>query len=162
MPKYVVHLSFRASLLNSKELFLHLLEQNHRIEPSFFTNIMPVPAGKLLPQNEHFLGLGKSDLPKVFLVLGYLEIFLASLSVSLSIKMSWVLTGPLTLRVMMRPLSFPSKMRTLTCAISPVTLVRPMTCITSAGMSSCSVVVFSSLLIGLFPFSFVRFLWLFL
>jgi len=59
LPKYVVHLSFRASLPNFKELFLHLLEQNQKIEPSFLTYIMPVPAGNSLPQNEHFLGLGK-------------------------------------------------------------------------------------------------------
>jgi len=26
--------------------------------PSFLMNIMPVPAGNSLPQNEHFLGLG--------------------------------------------------------------------------------------------------------
>jgi hypothetical protein len=51
-------LSLRASLLNSSELFLHLLEQNHKMEPSFLTYIMPVPAGKSLPQNEHFRGLG--------------------------------------------------------------------------------------------------------
>src|SRR4030042_6596349 len=57
-PKYVVHLSLRASLPNFRELFLHLLEQNQRSEPSFFTYIMPVPAGNSLPQNEHFLGLG--------------------------------------------------------------------------------------------------------
>jgi hypothetical protein len=48
----------RASLLKFSELFLHLLEQNHRRVPSFLTYIMPVPAGKSLPQNEHFLGLG--------------------------------------------------------------------------------------------------------
>jgi len=59
LPKYAVHLSLRASLLKFRELFLHLLEQNHRIEPSFFTYIMPEPAENSLPQNEHFLGLGK-------------------------------------------------------------------------------------------------------
>jgi hypothetical protein len=37
---------------------LHLLEQNHKMVPSFLTYIMPVPAGKSLPQNEHFRGLG--------------------------------------------------------------------------------------------------------
>jgi len=58
-PKYAVHLSLRASLPIKRELFLHLLEQNHRIEPSFLMNIMPVPGGKSCPQNEHFLGLGK-------------------------------------------------------------------------------------------------------
>jgi len=57
-PKYVVHLSLRASLLKNRELFLHLLEQNQNIDPSFLMNIMPVPAGNSLPQNEHFLGLG--------------------------------------------------------------------------------------------------------
>jgi hypothetical protein len=58
----VVHFSLRASLLKNKELFLHLLEQNHNIDPSFLMYIMPVPAGKSSPQNEHFLGLGISDL----------------------------------------------------------------------------------------------------
>jgi hypothetical protein len=58
----VVHLSLRASLLKNSELFLHLLEQNHKIDPSFLMNIMPVPAGNSLPQNEHFLGLGISHL----------------------------------------------------------------------------------------------------
>jgi hypothetical protein len=61
LPKYVVHLSLRASLPNFKELFLHLLEQNHKMDPSFLTYIMPVPIGNSLPQNEHFLGLGKDD-----------------------------------------------------------------------------------------------------
>jgi hypothetical protein len=61
LPKYVVHLSLRASLPNAKELFLHLLEQNQKIDPSFLTYIMPEPAGNSLPQNEHFLGLGKGD-----------------------------------------------------------------------------------------------------
>jgi hypothetical protein len=59
LPKYVVHLSLRASLPNFRELFLHLLEQNQKIDPSFLTYIMPVPVGNSLPQNEHFLGLGK-------------------------------------------------------------------------------------------------------
>jgi hypothetical protein len=63
LPKYFVHLSLRGSLLSFKELFLHLLEQNHRIDPSFLTYIMPVPSGKSSPQNEHFLGLGKDDPP---------------------------------------------------------------------------------------------------
>jgi hypothetical protein len=48
----------RASLPNFNELFLHLLEQNHKMVPSFLTYIMPVPAGKSLPQNEHFRVLG--------------------------------------------------------------------------------------------------------
>lgn len=57
LPKYFVHLSLRASLPILK-LFLHLLEQNHKIVPSFLMYIIPVPAGNWLPQNEHFLGLG--------------------------------------------------------------------------------------------------------
>jgi len=56
-------LSFRASLPKNKELFLHLLEQNHRIDPSFLTNIMPVPGGNSVPQNEHFFGLGMIGVP---------------------------------------------------------------------------------------------------
>jgi hypothetical protein len=66
LPKYAVHLSLRGSLPNIKELFLHLLEQNHKIEPSFFMYIIPVPAGNSLPQNEHFLGLGNSIPSKQF------------------------------------------------------------------------------------------------
>jgi hypothetical protein len=58
LPKYFVHFSLRGSLLKFKELFLHFPEQNHRTVPSFFMYIMPVPAGKSLPQNEHFRGLG--------------------------------------------------------------------------------------------------------
>jgi hypothetical protein len=58
LPKYFVHFSLRASLLKLNELFLHLPEQNHRMAPSFFTYIMPVPDGKSVPQNEHFRGLG--------------------------------------------------------------------------------------------------------
>ena len=77
-------------------------------------------------------------------------IFLASLSVSLSIKRSWTRMGPLTLRVMIRPLSFPPRIRTLTCTISPVTLVRPMTAITSAGVKSACLASLASLLVTVF------------
>ena len=63
LPKYLVHFSLRASRLNDKLLFLHLLESNHRIEPSFLTNIIPVPAGKSAPQKEHFLGFGMTKSP---------------------------------------------------------------------------------------------------
>ncbi len=58
LPKYVVHLSLRASRPKLKELFLHLLESNHNIAPSFLTYIVPVPAGNSAPQNEHFLFFG--------------------------------------------------------------------------------------------------------
>jgi hypothetical protein len=68
LPKYVVHFSLRASLPSFTELFLHLLEQNHKIDPSFLTYIIPVPCGKSLPQNEHFLGLGKNISSKHFWV----------------------------------------------------------------------------------------------
>lgn len=44
--------------------------------------------------------------------------------------------GPLTFRVIMRPLSLPSSTRTLTCVISPVALVRPITWMTVAGIFS--------------------------
>jgi hypothetical protein len=125
-PKYVVHFSFLASLPKN-ELLRHLLEQNQSIDPSFLINIIPVPDGNSLPQNEHLLGLGTVDVSFHFLFEGYLLIFLASLSVSLSINMSWTRTGPLTLRVMMRPLSFPSRILTRTWLISPVTPVRPIT-----------------------------------
>ena len=59
-------------------------------------------------------------------------------------RTSWIRTGPLTLREIIRPLSFPSRMRTLTWLISPVTPVRPMTWIISAGVSStCSAASFA-------------------
>jgi hypothetical protein len=61
-------------------------------------------------------------------------IFLASLSVSLSMRMSFVRTGPFTFLVMMRPLSLPSSTRTLTCVIWPVVPVLPIIWMTSAGI----------------------------
>ncbi len=67
--------------------------------------------------------------------------------------MSWTLTGPLTLRVMMRPLSRPSSMRTLACVISPVTPVRAIIWMTSAGVNSSAAAAFSSLLITVSLFS---------
>jgi hypothetical protein len=120
---------------------LHFPEQNQRIVPSCLTYIMPVPAGKLVPQNEHFLGFG------IVFCSVYLVIFFASRSVSLSMSMSWTLMGPLTFLEMMRPLSRPSRMRTRTCVISPVTPVRPMIWMTSEGISSPSAADFDSLLI---------------
>src|SRR4030067_150835 len=102
-PKYFVHFSLRASLPKLSVLFLHFPEQNHKSVPSFLTYIMPVPAGNSLPQNEHFLGFGIAFSP-LWLCVSYLLIFFASRSVSLSIKMSCTLTGPLTFREMMRPL----------------------------------------------------------
>jgi hypothetical protein len=79
-----------------------------------------------------------------------LLIFLASLSVSLSMRMSCSRTGPLTFRVMIRPLSLPSSMRTRTWMISPVTPVCPMIWMISAGVSSLGA-SFSSLLIYCAP-----------
>src|SRR6058998_304256 len=65
----------------------------------------------------------------------------ASRAVSRNIRTSptWML--PLTLRVMMRPLSRPSRTRTLTWTASPVIPVRPTTSTTSAGMLSSSAIV---------------------
>ena len=62
--------------------------------------------------------------------------FLASRAVSLSMRMSPFWTGPMTFRVMIRPLSRPSKTRTFTCIASPVIPVRPMSSTTSAGIPS--------------------------
>jgi len=42
-----------------------LPEQYHKRAPSFFTNIIPVPAGKSVPQNEHLRGLGIQDSSKM-------------------------------------------------------------------------------------------------
>src|SRR5437016_13674937 len=47
---------------------------------------------------------------------------------------------PFTFRVMMRPLSRPSRTRTLTWTASPVMPVRPTTSTTSAGMLSSSAI----------------------
>src|SRR5436309_15963583 len=51
---------------------------------------------------------------------------------------TWML--PLTLRVMMRPLSRPSRTRTFSCTASTVIPVRPTTSTTSAGMLSTSAI----------------------
>jgi len=48
--------------------------------------------------------------------------------------MSASLTGPFTFLVRMRPFSFPSRILTLTCVISPATPVRPTIWTTSAGV----------------------------
>ena len=60
-------------------------------------------------------------------------IFLASLSVSLNIRTSSSLIGPLTFRVNILPLSFPSRIFTLTWVISPATPVLPIIWIICAG-----------------------------
>ena len=65
-------------------------------------------------------------------------IFLASRSVSRSIRISFSRIGPLMFRVIILPLSRPSRTRTLTCMTSPVTPVRPITWVTSAGISGSS------------------------
>ena len=104
--------------------------------PSFLTYIKPVPCWKSFPQNEHRLCFGIC----CFRSLVYL-IFLASRSVSLSKRTSSTRTGPFTLREMIRPLSLPSSMRTLTWEISPVTPALPMTWITCAGVNAASSVV---------------------
>ena len=65
-------------------------------------------------------------------------IFFASLSVSRSMRTSLSLIGPLTFLVIIRPLSRPSNTLTRTWMTSPVTPVRPITCVTSAGMSGSS------------------------
>ena len=60
-PKYFVQRTLRASRPNPTEPFLHLLEQNHRIVPSFFTYMAPVPGGNSFPQKEHSLSLGTGN-----------------------------------------------------------------------------------------------------
>lgn len=66
-------------------------------------------------------------------------IFFASLSVSRSMRTSLSRMGPFTFLVIMRPLSLPSRTLTLTWITSPVTPVRPIICVTSAGVSGSSV-----------------------
>src|SRR5712692_9685923 len=65
-------------------------------------------------------------------------IFFASLSVSRSMRTSLSLIGPFTFLVIIRPLSRPSNTLTRTWITSPVTPVRPITCVTSSGMSGSS------------------------
>src|SRR5688572_18547440 len=55
-------------------------------------------------------------------------------------------TGPMAFRVMMRPLSRPSRTRTLTCVASPAMPVRPRISTTSEGMPSSAIAVQASLL----------------
>jgi len=47
-------------------LFLHLLEQNHKIVPSLFTYIMPVAGGNSCPQKEQFLDFGTTNSSFIF------------------------------------------------------------------------------------------------
>ena len=60
------------------------------------------------------------------------RIFLASRSVSRNNSTSASLIGPLTFLVRMRPFSFPSRIFTLTCVISPATPVLPTICTSRA------------------------------
>src|SRR3972149_2509945 len=110
-----------------RRLFRHLAAQKQSIVPSFLMYIIPVAGGNGLPQKEHLFVLGNT---------WHYLIFLASRSVSLSVRMSPTLIGPFMLRVMIRPLSFPSRSLTRTCITSPVTPVLPITCVTSPGVGS--------------------------
>src|SRR5574344_1409328 len=74
--------------------------------------------------------------------------FLASLDVSLSMRMSPILTGPMRFLVMILPLSRPSRTRTLTWVASPVIPVLPMISTTSEGMLSVSTIQLTSVLEG--------------
>src|SRR5512137_2420160 len=74
-----------------------------------------------------------------------LDIFFASRSVSRSITISPSRIGPTVLRVMIRPLLLPSRMRHLTCIASPCMPVEPTTSITSAGVASSAMVITSRL-----------------
>lgn len=121
-----VHLNFRGSLRRFNVLFRHLLEQNLRTLPSRRTKPIPVPGAISFPQKLHLYTWGK--------LYTYL-IFLASLSVSRRSKISSILIGPLTLRVMIRPLSLPSSILTRTCITSPVKPVLPRIWMTVEGVS---------------------------
>jgi len=109
----------------SSVLFLHFPLQKRRTLPSRLTKFIPVPGAISLPQKLHLCTWGNG--------FTYL-IFLASRSVSRRSSMSSMRTGPFTFRVMIRPLSLPSSILTLTCMISPVSPVLPMIWMTVAGV----------------------------
>lgn len=101
LPKYAVHLSLRASLPSANEFFLHLLEQNHKTDPSFLTYIIPVPDGNSLPQNEHLLGLGKGDpstilVFRVYLVIRFVSPICMISSVTPVRQMIWIASAGLS------------------------------------------------------------------
>src|SRR5919199_4157851 len=113
--------------------FLHLLEQVHCTCPSFLTSMIPCPLEICLPQKEQL----RRDVA-VLLIYQYHLILRASRSVSLSIKISFILTEPLTFLVRILPLSFPSRTLTRTCMTSPAIPVLPTICMTSAGTTFSS------------------------
>ena len=88
--------------------------------------------GKVLPTKGACIGSRQLSDASPYLI------FLASLSVSRSIKISPVRIGPLMFLVMTRPLSRPSKILTLTWMTSPVTPVLPIIWVTSAGVIASS------------------------
>src|SRR5512145_1471339 len=99
--------------------------------PSFLTSILPVPGSSWTPQNVHTCCSTMSY---------RLDIFFASRSVSRSMMISPSRIGPTVLRVMIRPLLLPSRMRHLTCIASPCMPVEPTTSITSAGVASSAMI----------------------
>src|SRR5512137_1926299 len=99
--------------------------------PSFFTSILPVPGSSGTPQKVQTCC---STIPY------RLDIFFASRSVSRSIMISPSRMGPTVLRVMIRPLLLPSRIRHFTCIASPCMPVEPTTSITSAGVASSAII----------------------
>src|SRR5512137_2636894 len=99
--------------------------------PSFFTSILPVPGSSWTPQKVQTCC---STIPY------RLDIFFASRSVSRSMMISPSRIGPTVLRVMIRPLLLPSRMRHFTCIASPCMPVEPTTSITSAGVASSAMI----------------------
>src|ERR671923_7142 len=116
--------------------FLHLLEQVHCTCPSFLTSMIPCPLEICLPQKEQL----RRDVA-VLLIYKYHLILRASRSVSLSIKISFILMEPLTFLVRIRPLSLPSRTLTRTCMTSPAIPVLPTIWMTSAGTTFSSAVL---------------------
>src|ERR1041385_5265669 len=116
---FLVHFNFLGSRFKFM-FFLHLGEHVHCMEPSFFTDIIPVSVGICFPQKKQF----RRDVAALLKQYHYF-IFLASLSVSLNMRISFILTEPLTFLVRIRPLSFPSKTFTLTWITSPAIPVLP-------------------------------------
>ena len=137
----LAHFSDLGSLFNTEAFFLHFEEQYQKVAASFLMYITPVPSGIGLPQNEHLLGLYDISTNQPSFALTHYFIFLASRSVSRSIKTSPILTGPFTFRVRILPLSRPSRSFTLTCVISPATPVLPTTWMISAGVTRSSALV---------------------
>jgi hypothetical protein len=121
--KFVIILALGAAEIKDRTIFSHV-----HLASAWFNLNTAETAGMLFNQSFHRL-----------------DIFFASRSVSRSITISPSRIGPTVLRVMIRPLLLPSRMRHFTCIASPCMPVEPTTSMTSAGVASSAMVESSRL-----------------